>query len=360
MKKIYLILSIFVIFILLSPFIGNQLIEDILNQKIKELSSQNLILEKSVTHSSYLTTKKEFQFLYKESNQEILIGTDIQYSNLLFNKMVSIDIYPISFSKKRIKDKSLLVHLEYDVTTQNFIGHIRDVAQHYSLKNSIELSFTVLNATFKGKGKLDNPDFFHSKIEKFAVTVEENSQKIVLDIDNLLSSIKHNNATKREVSAKNSFDSLAFTIDSNKFQCKDFNYSVTFDELDKESLVTLQQSVQNDSNSIEKSLLQLASQGIHFSIDNFSVKDVIVKNRKLGGLALQSEMIVTKSDNFKLSDLSTEIQLQLSKKIFKQIAKSYPMVYLMQFYAKRVGEDYLFEIIFKDEKLRINGKGLSL
>jgi len=251
MKKIYIFISIFIISILLSPILGKYLIKEILEKKIALLSSKNFILKKSITDSSYLNTKQKYQFLYNKANQEILFEIDIRYSNLLFNKLISADIYPISLAKKIMPYKALLIHLKYNVVTQIFNGYAKDIKQIYNFKDGNQISLILKNALFNGKGKLDNPDIFHSSIEEF------------------------------------------------------------------------------------------------------SLKNITLNNKNLGNLQLKSKLIFEKK-------LSTNTEVKLSKKLFKEIKKAFPLLYIIKFYAKNIGDNYFFHIKFKDKKFTINGKSLHL
>lgn len=353
MKKIYLAISIFILFLVIFPFIGNNIIERVLEKKISDISSQNLIVKKSNTKFSYFSTQKEYQFLYKESNQEILIGADIRYSNLLFNKMVSVEIYPIFFGQKQIEAKTLLVHIDYNIITQNFNGYFKDIKQIYTLKDATKISLSVLNSTFNGKGKLNNPNTFNSNMEQFSLKIIKKSQIVSLDIQDFISSITHNEEDKKEMTTEISCHNLYLNSDRKKVQFEDFNYSTTFNELDKKVFINFQKRVQENPNEIRTALLELLSNSRKISINNLSFKNIVINNKNLGALKLSSNLIFRK--NF-----LTDTNLQISKKIFKEIQKSFPLIYLVQFYAQNVGDDYFFNIKLKDEKLTVNGKGLNL
>ena len=67
MKKIGIFILVAVLVAAALPIIGNKLIENSLDDRLTTLSSYGLEVSKAETDSSYLSTKKHFEFLLKDS-----------------------------------------------------------------------------------------------------------------------------------------------------------------------------------------------------------------------------------------------------------------------------------------------------
>jgi len=360
MKKIYIFLLIFLLSIFLSPIIGHYTIENLLTKKIDSLSSKNITLIKEKTENSYLSTKKEYQFLYTDADEEILIGVDVLYSNLLLNKTVNIDLYPISISKKKLENKALLIHLQYNLLKQKFKGYLKDIEQLYTLKDSTQIFIKIFHTKFNGDGQLKALNNFKLTSKNIAIKISKGSQITELKIDNLFSSIKHTGRDKTLTTADTSSDSISFYSADKQIQFQDINYSVTFNEIDKKALLQFQKNISQDKDAIKQNLLHLLSKGIQLSINNFSFKNIILDTKNLGSLKLKSKLDIKKSSNIitLTKNISTDIQLQISKKIFKKMRRSFSAIYLLRFYAKTVDDNYYFHIKYSNTNLEINGKGL--
>ncbi|MCD6190515.1 MAG: hypothetical protein J7K14_03115 [Sulfurimonas sp.] len=120
LKKFIIFIVVAVILAAALPIIGNKLVQNRLEDRLTTLSSYGLEVSKAETESSYLSTKKHFEFLLRDadkfveylnkySDQQIppyvnaafegvLIGADVEYSNIPMSKAVSVDIYPLSLS----------------------------------------------------------------------------------------------------------------------------------------------------------------------------------------------------------------------------------------------------------------------
>ena len=116
MKKTALIfISLVILVIFLLPLIGNRFMQKYIDENIQSLQSQGFVLKKSTKDAGYLNTKQHFEFVLKNTDafenyvntstktkfsaslyallQDATIGADVTYSNILFSKAVTIEIY---------------------------------------------------------------------------------------------------------------------------------------------------------------------------------------------------------------------------------------------------------------------------
>lgn len=316
MKKILLLLALIVAVLLLLPIIGNKIVENVLNEKIDFLKINGIELAKSDTKSSYFETKKHYEFLLSDSDkisqllahyssydssQEtfallkgILIGIDLEYSNVPLSKAVSIDIYPISFSSEVMSEvkesdaglhdfliqflekKGVLYHIDYDMASSDFKGFIKDIKEEYTLANGAAVELNLLNATYSGNGELIAPKEFTSRVDTIIFKVKDENDTMALNMHNFTSDSafesqstydstlklqkfeiyyknmdtqgvevnasdmgmkisSNTNGAKGEFSSKSSFKSLAVKSETLKIGVTNFNYEVALSGVEKDS-----------------------------------------------------------------------------------------------------------------------------
>jgi len=228
MKKIAIFILVLVLIAAALPVVGNKLIENTLNDKLSTLGTYGLDVSKAQTDSSYLTTKKHFEFLLKDAQQfvaylnqysdkqippyvdamfeGVLIGADVEYSNFPLSKDVVIDIYPLTLSQKMMQDikaddldfhnylekflhsKGILYHINYNIVSENFDGYIKDIKESYTLKDGTIISLDLLNATYSGNGELIAPNTLVSNVERINLAVDNVKTKLTFILDGFSSS----------------------------------------------------------------------------------------------------------------------------------------------------------------------------
>ncbi len=227
LKKIVLILITLILLLAAIPIIGNQFIEDTLSNKIQNLKLNGLGVKNSTTESSYLNTKKHYEFFIEDMDKFIaylnrysdeqlppyvdamidgvLVGADLEYSNFPFAKALGIDIYPLSLSKLMkeeiekedtafnkyidsfLQGKGVLYHLNYDIVSESFDGFIKDIDEKYTLKDSTKLHLKLQNALYSGQGELIAPALLISKIEIISLNVQKDSESLNIELNNFTS-----------------------------------------------------------------------------------------------------------------------------------------------------------------------------
>ncbi len=226
-KKILIIFITLILLLAVIPIIGNQFIEDTLSSKIQNLKSNGLGVKNSTTDSSYLDTKKHYEFFVEDMDKFItylnrysdeqlppyidavidgvLVGADLEYSNFPFAKALSIDIYPLSLSKlmkeeiekedaafsERIasflQSKGVLYHLNYDIVSEKFDGFIKDIDEKHTLKDSTKLHLKLQNARYSGRGELIAPTLLISHIATISLNAQKSSERLNIELNNFTS-----------------------------------------------------------------------------------------------------------------------------------------------------------------------------
>jgi len=315
-KKILLLLSLVIAIVAFLPILGNKIIENVLNENIEVLKINGIEVIESKTDSSYLQTKKHYEFLLKDANklveyfnkfsnekfppylyamlEGVLVGVDLDYSNIPLSKALSIDIYPLKLSdevmsdmqnrdakfseyvKSFLQNRGVLFHVNYNLISRDFDGYIKDINEQQSLKNGAHLTLNIQNATYSGSGELIAPTKLLSSVNKMMVKVADNEDEFLFNMQNFSTDAKFESQTtytsavkleklemligskasgnielnisgmvaiissnmqgvKGEMNAKSSIHSIIINSKELDVNASDFNYDIALHGMDKDS-----------------------------------------------------------------------------------------------------------------------------
>ncbi len=315
LKKFIIFIVVAMILVAALPIVGNKLVENSLDDRLSTLSSYGLEVSTAQTESSYLNTKKHFEFILRDADkfveylnkysdkqippyvnaafEGVLIGADVEYSNIPWSKAVVIDIYPLALSQnmmssikeddldfhnyleKFLHSKGVLYHINYNIMSENFDGFVQDIKESYTLKDGTKMSLNLLNATFSGNGELIAPNSVVSNVDTINLIIDSVKTKLVFNLDGFSSSsnfeskstylsggelkslkltlnainenlvfeatdIKVNFSSntqgdKAELNAKSSLKTMSIKSDEIDVVMKDFAYDIAISGLEKDS-----------------------------------------------------------------------------------------------------------------------------
>lgn len=457
MKKVLLFGALALVVLAALPIVGNTYVQSNIDERVEDLKSYGLGVETTSTTSSYLNTKKHFEFLLKDadlfiehlnnySNQQIpayvnaalegvLIGADVEYSNIPFTKAISIDIYPLSVSPllaKNMKEKDLhfytslekflhskgvLYHINYNIVNEDFDGYIKDINEKYTLKDATELSLVLQGAVFEGQGKLIAPTRLTSEVKKidlkmkndqatllmhlldlggsthsesqgtylssvnlqsFDISVDTPRDELLLKASDLQVNLSANDQLqKAQLHTKSTLEHLEVVSKDITFEMEKLSYDVAVNGLDKMILERLK-ALLNKANiqpspALNKQIIdestQLLAKGLQLNVADLSFKKLSVNDmQNLGALEMKMDLSIKEDPNLlsklQLSPLllaqniDIALKLKLSQAIYKNLTLGSKMA-VANNYAKVDGDNVIFDIVFKDAKLQINGKALQ-
>lgn len=224
MKKIIIAILVVAVVVLALPFVGNKTVQNVLDTKITELKSHGIGVKESQDNSSYLTTKKHYEFVLEDSeafmeylNQYstqqippyvnsvvdgIVVGADIEYSNIPYFSTVKLDIYPVDVSSKLdelkssdkalydtlvkfIQDRGLVYHMEHHISSKKFEGYVKDIDQTFHSKEGGDFHLLISDAKFHGQGELVAPEKSDVTIRKIALNMQQQDQKVLVSLENM-------------------------------------------------------------------------------------------------------------------------------------------------------------------------------
>ncbi len=338
MKKLSIIIVLVVGALAALPIIGNQFVSTTMDDRISELKAHGIGVKNSSENSSYLTSSKHYEFILNDGakfidflNQYatsqippyvdsvidgVVVGVDVEYSNIPFFSTASVDIYPMNFSEKMMnslkrKDikfydqlntflgsKGMTYHINYHLSSEQFDGYIKDIDQTFNLKDGTVLSIALNDTKFDGEGRLIAPQSSNLTLGNLKLNMTDKRNKFVFAVEDFQGSSKFaSKATyNTDISAKNfkfvvdeKYDDIYFDMNDvkGKFSSddqgdktkvfgdtyfkdmtikgsdidlvmKEFKYELSLTQLDKELFAKLQTLVsQNRANMSYKTQQQI-------------------------------------------------------------------------------------------------------
>ena len=354
MKKILIFLSLAILAIAALPIIGNSIVKQELNAKVKTLQDHGVEVSKKSSHTSYLSSRRHYEFLLKDADKfmellnnysdeqippyvnamldGVVVGVDLEYSNLPFSKALSLDVYPLTLSSsmtnelksldldfynyldKFLQNRGVLYHVNYDIVSKDFDGYLKDIKENYALKDSTKTSLELKNAIYHGNGDLIAPkqlissiqtitlkllkddieiDFnlqdiktssnFESQstylssatLKKFNLLIQGLEDNVSLKTSDINMNISSNTqGLEAEMFSKTSFKNLKVEAKDLNFDLKDFNYDVSLRGMDKDSLEELRLLVSKAKSNHSDELQEKMKRSLYNVLSHGIVLDV--------------------------------------------------------------------------------------
>jgi len=404
MKKSIIAVAVLLLLAALLPILGNTFMKQTIDDRITELKTYGLETKRDEINSSYLSTSRHMEFTLKDSQKFIaylstfadkqppayinamlngvVLGVDIEYSNLPFAKAFEVDLYPLTlpddvrdslsqhdpkfltFMQKFLLSKGIIWHINYNSLNSNFDGYVKDIDQKYTLKDGTRIDLGLKKALFKGNGTLIAPDMLSSTLKAFHLNVIQKEQTFNFALENFSSSanfdsqstyvsgmnvdkadmILQGTADDSEVHLKNlkvnmssnaqgknadldsraSFDSLSVASKSLNVLLTKFNFDISANDLDKEKYELLRKLLTDKKNQ----QLSMASKEVQQAV-----------------VGLISKGFVIKIAQFSLEDLTLDTQKKLKGFAIKselRFAKDKDLVQKIKLSPMMAGSDIEF------------------
>jgi hypothetical protein len=370
MKKLLLILLASLVALAILPLIGNKVVESALGQKLVLMQQNGVGVESTTADKSYFSTKKHFELVVTDSKKftrylsnfsdkqipsyvdmmldGMHVGMDLEYSNLLFNDAIHIDIYPKTFSKKTeenlktndkdfyeyvknfLKIKGLLYHVDYSITSETFKGYIKDIDEEYKFKDGTDTKFVLSGATYSGAGPLFHPSKLDSDIKRITLHSKANTESLDFKVLNIKSKSKFK--TKTAYSTTASIDEVLFEtggLQTAYLLLKDLDFDFSVDTKDDKAEFYAQ-------NSIDKLTINTTNSNLAISKFNYDVRLKDVDNPTF--LKLQSLLADAKTN------INQQLQQEISDTMIELVAKGFTLHV----------EDISVDKIAKDNKAEVD------
>lgn len=223
MKKISIVIVLVIAALAALPIVGNKYVSSTMDERVSELKAHGLEVKESNEVSSYLTTSKHYEFVLKDGTKfieflnqyatsqippyvdsvinGIVVGVDVEYSNIPFFSTIALDIYPMDFSEGMMESlkksdlnfykqlntflasKGLSYHMNYKLSSEQFDGYIKDVEQTFNLEDGTVLNVALNNIKFDGQGRLIAPESSNFVMGKLKLNLTDKSNKFVFTVE---------------------------------------------------------------------------------------------------------------------------------------------------------------------------------
>ena len=352
----------------------------------------------------------------------IKLGVDLAYLNDTYSAL-SVDIYPLNLPtaisdaaahndadkalvthlNTMLKQKALLVHVDFNKMLSSFKGFIKDIDETYTTEKTITM--TLKGATFEGEIKDDRITQLSQLLQTIQLTLEDDltisllglksdyqlTGKTLYDtnydysVERIEVTGKHENETfsalVKQIEGYNK-TSVSNNLASNKMKLfskhielqekdaktslTDVSFAFNIANLDMHILEQLEEVDIENETETNRLIQALISKGINMEIPLFEVKKLEYLGQNIDGFSLTSTFEVNKSANFlaiqenpfgALDAINTKTTLTLSDALFTIIAKDpRAMMLAMLIQPKVVNGKKVYELEIKDGKLTVNGK----
>jgi hypothetical protein len=216
-------------------------------------------------------------------------------------------------------------------------------------------------------------------LQSFDISVDTPRDNLLLKASDLKVNLSANDQLKKsEFNAKSTLEHLEIESKDITFEMEKLSYDVAVNGLDKMILerlrVLLNKANIQPSPALNKQILdestQLLAKGLQLNVADLSFKTLTVNNiQHLGGLEMKMDLNIKEDPNLvaklQLSPLllaqniDMVLKLKLSQSIYKNLTAGSRMAVAANSYAKIDGDNVIFDIVFKDGKLKMNGKALQ-
>jgi hypothetical protein len=375
MKKILVALLVIITVITLLPIVGNSVAEEVLKTRVALLTSNGLELKNNTTESSYLNTKKHYEFLLSDAPNFIehltqsseaqippyidvmisgvVVGVDLEYSNFPLSSRVIVDIYPLTlptnttdelkkenmpfytYIDKLLQGKGVLYHINYYIADELFDGYIKDIDEEYMFDNGSKMSVKLSNATYYGSGHLIAPKTLQTSISKIIIKADESGEGITFEMHDLTSSSTFESqrtyvsgaamksmsiliGQEKSSNVRASIDDMKINISSNT----QGNNDISLDGLEKDSYEEFRKLTSHaDANyspeleeKLKESVIKLLSKGLSLSVADMSIKKIAVEDRKpIDGFSIMAKMVL--KEDVDLAKKLTSSPMSISENI---------------------------------------------
>lgn len=347
------------------------------------------------------------------------IGVDVTYLANTYSA-VSFDIYPIALptallssdidkeDKKALqkietlfKKKTFLIHVDVNKLGTAFKGYMKDINELIDKEDNTSLIVSALK--FNGELKNDKLSSIKQTFKTFSLSSANHAfnmqmnniaseyiltgdsrydYKTHYDIKSMLINVKDlfdlqiNNMSGDSTStvknnlvsmgAQTKIESILFKEGLKESLLKTLMFNMKADNFNLKALEKLEKLDSENQEEVLAVLKELITHGIHFEIPNFSVKEIVLKNKKLDGFKLSTAFDIDKSLDISmlqqnpmvaLNAINANLHLTLSNQLFGFLAQQpQAVLVMMMFQPKDVNGKKVYKIDLKDGSLTVNDK----
>lgn len=324
-----------------------------------------------------------------------------------------------NYIEKFLQSKGILYHINYDTLSQAFDGYVKDIDENQTLDDATQMHILIKEMHFDGEGELLAPKVLNSSLGAFDVNVKKESESIRFLIESLES--QNNYDSRTQYNSKLSLGSFGFFIDTNenditlsankmavdakssledgsakltttmslgemKIVSTDLNlelattaFAMELSKLDAQSYASLLEIVSKLNRAdavmsatltseLQTTMTTLLSKGLDLNISDFSVKNITLEKEALGSFVFSNHTELKADADFAkkmelsplllASNIEMLTKMKIAPKLYEEFAQGQARA-LGDMYMTKEKDFYLFELLYKDGALTLNGKALQ-
>jgi len=336
----------------------------------------------------------------------------VAFSEEAAERMKSEDSMLYDQMQQMLDDRAFMYHMEYNAAASTFSGNIKDIDKEITFKDGKRAKIVFETATFSGTGTLVEPESAHFEVKRADVDFSlPEDGKMLLKITDL--------ETQSAFSAKNSFDldykaeqihlffgdrmssvrvdgSQMTAVSSSKvnngkidtsinataktLNLKDMNSTLQIQglvfvmdagDIDEAAYEAFQKATEQAGTSSQYTILAslgVVSKGFHLNIKRLSVDKIAIKGSPLMNGFDHSVDINVKADDSLiqkmqvtpmalLQNIDIDAKLKFDSDFYGFIREQGNMA-MVDGYAKREGDNMVFDITLQNGRVQVNGKSL--
>lgn len=169
---------------------------------------------------------------------------------------------------------------------------------------------------------------------------------------------------------------IALENEGEKFSAQNVDYDIGLNKLDKEdaqNIEALSYKLQSTPAAqatmlMSEAILKLVEKGFDFNINNFSVDAFSLAGQQpLKGFDLDLHTVFKPDPQLKqkmsnpmalMNNIDLSSKLSFQKELYEFLQAQSPQGAMLDNFAKKDGDNIIFDIILKDQKLSVNGQKL--
>jgi len=342
----------------------------------------------------------------------------LKLSKVVSDELKSEDINFYDQFSKFLQNKGLLYYGEYNLINSKFKTYIKDINEHYTLQNSSDVNITLKGTSFKGEGDILSPEKLTTRIKtmRFEAAQKATHAKLLLqEFQTTNDFVSWSDYESRAAFEKVVFliagtqDDVNISVDgfqttsnavqkhervamssSTKVQhlfvvsqlfnveAKKFHSDVSIKDIALKPFERLSSLIMDASNTntmiqqqaMQEDMLALFAQGLKIKINDISLEDLTLNQKdSFGGLKIDLDLQVKKDADLQkkmqqsplllLANMEMDSKIELSEPFYNLLLQNSPMAQQITAYAKKEGDDVVFNIAFHNAKLQVNGKKLQ-
>ena len=342
----------------------------------------------------------------------------LKLSKVVSDELKTEDINFYEQFSKFLQNKGVLYYGEYNLINAKFKSYVKDIDEHYTLQNSSDVNITLKGTSFKGEGDILAPKKLTTRIQtmRFEAAQKVTRAKLLLkdfqttndfvswndyessaafekmefiitgtqdDVNISVDGLKttSNAVTKHErvaMRSKTSLKSLVLASKQLNVEATNLNENVSVTDIALKPFESLSKRMMDASNTnmmlqqqaMQEDMLALLSEGLKIKIDELSLGNLTLNNtQKLGGLRVKVNLNVKRDADLQkklkqsplllLTNMDMDSKIKLSEPLYNLLLQNSPMAQKITAYAKKEGDDVVFNITFHNAKLQVNGKTLQ-